>query len=86
MQNTAPTPGSKWRHYKSSEWDERIYQVIGIAYHSETDEPLVIYKPLYEVQPTSCIYWKSLLARPLSMWFDMVEYDWKQMQRFTEIE
>ncbi len=34
-------PG-RYRHYKG-----RDYQVLGVATHSETLEPLVVYRPLY---------------------------------------
>ncbi len=83
--NHNPLPHSHWRHYKSTEWDDRIYEVIGIAKHSETDEDMVIYRPLYEVKPSSCIFWYDIVARPLSLWFDIVEYGWKEVQRFTQI-
>lgn len=36
-----PRPG-RYRHYKGSE-----YRVVGVARHSETLEPLVVYQPLY---------------------------------------
>ncbi len=81
-----PTPGSKWRHYKSTTSDERNYEVIDIALHSETEEDTVIYRPLYEVREDSCIYGYNMIARPLSNWFDIVERDGKKIQRFTELQ
>ena len=36
-----PTPTGRYRHYKGGE-----YEVIGVARHSETHEPLVVYRPL----------------------------------------
>ena len=36
------TPLGRYRHYKGGE-----YEVIGVARHSETNEPLVVYRPLY---------------------------------------
>ena len=36
-----PSPG-RYRHYKGRE-----YRVIGVARHSETMEPLVVYQALY---------------------------------------
>jgi hypothetical protein len=38
---TDPRPG-RYRHYKGNE-----YRVVGLARHSETREPLVIYQALY---------------------------------------
>ena len=36
------TPLGRYRHYKGGE-----YEVIGVARHSETHEPMVVYRPLY---------------------------------------
>jgi hypothetical protein len=48
--------------------------VIGIAVHSETEEPMVIYRPLYSVPPESWAYGYDYVTRPLSLWYDIVEY------------
>ena len=62
----------RYRHFKGNE-----YEVIGIAKHSETLEPMVIYKALYDNG--------SLWVRPASMWNETVERDGKVFQRFTHI-
>ena len=54
-------PG-KYRHFKGNE-----YELIGIASHSETMEPMVVYRALYGEQ--------GLWVRPLSMWTETVERD-----------
>ena len=36
------TPLGRYRHYKGGE-----YEVLGVAGHSATQEPLVVYRPLY---------------------------------------
>ena len=66
--NTDPQPGI-YRHYKGNEY--RVYEV---ATHSETQEPLVIYRPLYGEG--------ALWARPLSMWNESVEWQGKSLPRF----
>ena len=63
----------KWRHFKGGE-----YEVLGIAKHSETLEPMVIYRSLYGEG--------GLWTRPLSMWNDTVERDGIAYKRFTFIE
>lgn len=63
----------KWRHFKGGE-----YEVIGIAKHSETLEPMVVYRALYGEG--------GLWTRPLSMWNDTVERDGIAYKRFTFIE
>ena len=51
--------------------------VIDIARHSETDELLVLYRPMYGE--------KSLWVRPLSMFFEKVLVDELQVPRFKYI-
>jgi len=80
-----PTPGSHWRHYKSDGTDLHTYEVIGTWVHSETEESMVIYRPLYPVWPESWAYGYDYVTRPLSPWYDIVEYNWQKTQRFTEI-
>lgn len=48
-----------YRHYKGGE-----YQVLGVARHSETEEILVLYRPLYGK--------KELWVRPLAMFVETV--------------
>ena len=63
----------KYRHFKGNE-----YEVIGIARHSETDESMVVYRPLYGEG--------GLWVRPASMWNETVERDGQVYQRFTYID
>lgn len=53
-----PRPG-RYRHYKGRE-----YRVLGIARHSESLEPLVVYQALYAEQ--------GLWVRPASMFTESV--------------
>ena len=54
-------PG-RYRHFKGG-----LYQVIGTALHSETREPMVVYRALYGDG--------GLWVRPASMWSEHVERD-----------
>ena len=66
-------PNGRYRHYKGGE-----YEVVGVARHSETLEPLVIYRPLYNST--------GLWARPYTMFFEQLEIDGRQQPRFARIE
>jgi hypothetical protein len=66
--NTLP-PG-RYRHYKGGE-----YEVIGVARHSETDEPLVVYRPLYNDS--------GLWVRPLAMFLETVTSNGASVPRFA---
>lgn len=71
-----------YRHYKSTWWSDHTYKVIGIAKHSENDQELVIYKPLYDASTTRLQH-AEFAARPVAMRFDVVEYQGNTIQRFT---
>lgn len=60
----------KYRHFKGME-----YEVVGVAKHSETLEPMVVYRALYGEG--------DLWVRPAAMWCENVERDGKIYQRFT---
>ena len=62
----------KYRHFKGNE-----YELLGIARHSETMEPMVVYRALYGEQ--------GLWVRPLAMWTETVERDGYCGPRFQYI-
>lgn len=65
-------PG-KYRHYKGKD-----YQVIGMATHSETLEPMVVYRALYGEY--------GLWVRPASMWNELVVVDGEMVPRFRWVD
>lgn len=81
-----PAPGTFWRHYKSQWGLDHTYEVVGIAKHSETEEVLVTYRPLYEVLEDNWVYGADFAVRPVSMWFDTVEWKGALSPRFLRIE
>jgi hypothetical protein len=66
------TPLGRYRHYKGGE-----YEVMGVARHSETLEPLVVYRPLYNDSG----WWLRLHA----MFFESMEIDGVRRPRFERI-
>ena len=64
-------PG-RYRHFKGKE-----YEVIGVASHSETLEPMVVYRALYGEG--------GLWVRPASMWNELVERNGQIFCRFVYI-
>ena len=57
-----PRPGI-YHHFKDS---TKEYEVLGTAFHTETEELLVIYRPLYETD-------YELFARPVLMFLEQVD-------------
>ena len=62
-----------YRHFKGND-----YEVLGVALHSETMEPQVVYRALYGAG--------GLWVRPAAMWNETVERDGKVLPRFRYIE
>lgn len=58
-----------YRHYKGP-----LYDVIGVARHSETEELLVVYRPQYGE--------RGLWVRPLSMFTEQLSMDGRTVARF----
>ncbi|MDX2001935.1 MAG: DUF1653 domain-containing protein [Chitinophagales bacterium] len=62
-----------YEHYKG-----KRYEVMGTALHSESLEPLVIYRSLYETQYP----YGQLWVRPLAMFMETVLMNGDQVPRF----
>ena len=63
-----------YKHYKGN-----LYEVIGIARHSETLEELMVYKATYQKEG------ENLWVRPLAMFLETVVIDGVERKRFDKI-
>ena len=62
----------RYRHYKGGE-----YEVLGVVRHSESLEPMVLYRPLYNAS--------GLWVRPYAMFHEEVEVGGAHLPRFTRV-
>lgn len=62
-----------YEHYKG-----KRYEVIGIALHAETVEPMVVYRPLYK---TNVPLW----TRPYDIFVSPVRVDGADVPRFRRL-
>ena len=75
MNDLPPLPEprlGRYRHYKGGEYD-----LVGVARHSETLEPLVLYRPRYGEA--------TLWVRPYAMFFEDVVVDGVTRPRFPAL-
>ena len=80
-----PENGDYFYHYKHNsnlDINNFSYQIIGIALSTETEELLVVYKPLYKLNH---IFEASFFARPLSVFLEKVELNGQKVPRFSKI-
>ncbi|MGB3882149.1 MAG: DUF1653 domain-containing protein [Diaphorobacter nitroreducens] len=74
MNNELPplvcTPPGRYRHYKGG-----LYEVLGTVRHSETLEPMTLYRALYGEQ--------GLWVRPAAMFNGTVVVDGREQPRFA---
>ena len=68
-----PIAPGRYRHYKGGE-----YQVLDTARHSETLEPMVVYRALYGAQ--------GVWVRPACMWTEWVTHNGQSVQRFARLD
>lgn len=75
--NTLPamihTPPGLYRHYKG-----QMYEVIDTVRHSETLEPMTLYRALYGE--------RGLWVRPAAMFQERVTIDGVEQARFAKVE
>ena len=67
------TPPGLYRHYKGN-----LYQVIDTVRHSETLEPMTLYRALYGEQ--------GLWVRPAAMFLEEIEFNGVKQRRFEFIQ
>ena len=75
MSDLSPLPdiiAGRYRHYKGGE-----YEIVGVARHSETLEPLVVYRALYQDA--------GLWVRPYAMFLEQVKFNGILQPRFALI-
>ncbi|WP_165009190.1 DUF1653 domain-containing protein [Neisseria yangbaofengii] len=68
-----PIPAGIYRHYKGN-----LYEVNGLARHSETEEELVVYRALYGEF--------GLWVRPAAMFAETVEFNGETVARFALVK
>ena len=68
----------KYKHYKG-----KLYEVIGVARHSETLEEFVVYRALYDTKEFGQ---NSLWIRPKEMFLEKVFVEEKKVPRFELVE
>lgn len=67
-----PLAPGRYRHHKGGE-----YEVVAVVRHSETLEPLVLYRALYGE--------RGLWVRPHAMFLETVEADGRLQPRFAPV-
>ena len=67
------TPTGLYRHYKGG-----LYEVIGTARHSESLEPMTVYRALYGAH--------GLWVRPAAMFAETIEIDGVVRPRFEKVD
>lgn len=63
-----------YKHYKG-----KIYEVIGVATHSETLEKMIVYKATYQKEG------ENLWVRPLNMFIETLVVEGKTVKRFEKV-
>ena len=73
LQPLQATPPGVYRHYKGN-----LYQVLDTARHSETREPMTLYRALYGD--------RGLWVRPATMFLETVTINGTRQPRFVRLD
>lgn len=71
-------PYGKYQNYKT----EKLYEVIGIALHSDTREEMIIYKAMYQSDEFPI---HQVWVRSKAVFFEEVEHNGGSVPRFKWI-
>ncbi len=75
LTGTVPKPRETYKHYKGD-----LYEVVGLAIHSNDDIWMVVYKPLYDNADA------EMFTRPLSEWNEEVLWNGEKVSRFRLVQ
>jgi hypothetical protein len=78
MNSVQPIPYGKYQHYRT----EKLYEVVGVALHSETHEEMVIYKALYQCDKFGD---NQVWVRPKTMFLEFIDHNGRSVPRFKWI-
>lgn len=71
LTDNIPKKGEIYKHYKGD-----LYEVVGLAIHSNDDIWMVVYKPLYENADA------EMFTRPLHEWDEEITWNESMVKRF----
>nr|WP_136252628.1 DUF1653 domain-containing protein [Ningiella ruwaisensis] len=69
-----------YKHFKGG-----LYKVIDTVTHSETEQTLVLYKPLYDRTSDKANDDQGLWVRPIAMFKETVEHEGHKVPRFVRV-
>ncbi len=72
-----PVRAGVYRHYKHTERSPKYYLVLGLGRHTETEEKVVVYVPLYPAGGP------RIAVRPLENFLSPAVVDGQRVERFT---
>ena len=71
-----------YKHYKGEQ-----YEVIGLAHHTETKTPMVLYKACYDLPELEEIYGDNVIfTRPYELFIESITVDGVETPRFQFIK
>lgn len=82
-----PQPGQIWQHYKHipTEPNSYTYEIVALGHDTESDQPTVIYRPLYPMPAEFAEQNLTVFVRPLNNFIEEIEINGLKRTRFIQI-